>query len=107
EQRVPRTGYFDPATETLARARLRDLQLKRVQELLSEILPRNAFYAAKLGDRRQVSNWAEFGELPFTGKAEIAENQAQHAPYGTNLTYPLERYIKLHQTSGTTGKAPI
>ena len=28
-------------------------------------------------------------------------------PYGTNLTYPLERYVKLHQTSGTTGKAPI
>src|SRR5438105_7836008 len=107
EKRIPRTGYFDPATETLARARLRDLQLTRVQALLTEILPRNAFYAAKFGHRRQVPTWDDFSKLPFTTKAEIAEDQALHPPFGSNLTYPLERYIKLHQTSGTTGKAPI
>src|SRR4029079_3574313 len=25
-------------------------------------------------------------------------------PFGTNLTYPIERYARLHQTSGTTGQ---
>jgi len=27
-----------------------------------------------------------------------------HPPYGSNLTYPLQSYVRLHQTSGNTGK---
>ena len=42
--------------------------------------------------------------LPFTRKSELVKDQENHPPYGTNLTFPLERYIHLHQTSGTTGK---
>lgn len=85
---------------------MRERQLRRVQELLAEILPRNGFYQRKLGSQR-AQTWEQFQQLPFTTKAEIAADQATNPPYGTNLTYPLERYIKLHQTSGTTGKAPI
>ena len=99
--------YFDAATETLPRAAIRALQLGRAQALLEEILPRNAFYARKLGPKRSVATWDDFSRLPFTTKQELAEDQLQKPPYGTNLTYPLERYIKVHQTSGTTGKAPI
>lgn len=99
--------YFDAATETLDRAQLEQLQLNKLQAMLDEILPRNRFYADKLGPRARPSTWDEFRRLPFTTKAEIAEDQLAHPPYGTNMTYPLERYIRLHQTSGTTGKAPI
>jgi phenylacetate-CoA ligase len=101
------SAYFDPAAETLERPKLRDLQLRRLCDLLEEILPRNAFYADKLGPRRQLTRWEEFRDLPMTHKYELAQDQELNPPYGTNLTYPLERYIKLHQTSGTTGKAPI
>jgi phenylacetate-CoA ligase len=101
------TGFFDPDTETLDRPRLRELQLRRVQALFDEILPRNEFYARKLGASRHVPTWDDFLQLPFTTKSEIADDQARQPPYGTNLTYPLERYVKLHQTSGTTGKSPI
>jgi phenylacetate-CoA ligase len=101
------TTYFDAATETLPREQLRQLQLQRFQALLEEILPRNRFYATRLGAQRRVATWQEFAELPVTTKQELAEDQLEHPPYGTNLTYPLERYTKLHQTSGTTGKAPL
>ena len=100
------TEFFDPVAETLERPRLRELQLRRLQELFEEILPRNGFYARKFGGQR-ITGWDDFARLPFTTKAEITEDQARNPPYGTNLTYPLERYTKLHQTSGTTGKAPI
>ena len=103
----PAAGLFDPATETLDRRSLRDLQLRRVQALLDEILPRNAFYRQKLGDHCHVPSWDAFAGLRFTTKHELVEDQALTTPYGTNLTYPPQRYIKLHQTSGTTGKAPI
>jgi phenylacetate-CoA ligase len=99
--------YFDPATETLKREKLLDLQLRRVGELLDEILPRNPFYTAKFGAKRQITSWEDFRTLPFTQKSEIAEDQLFTPPFGTNLTYALDKYVKLHQTSGTTGKAPI
>jgi phenylacetate-CoA ligase len=101
------TVYFDEAIETMPREELRELQLRKVQALLDEILPRNAFYTAKLGAHRRITSWDDYGLLPFTTKQEIAEDQLAHPPYGSNITYPLERYVKLHQTSGTTGKAPI
>ncbi|MFM8859253.1 MAG: phenylacetate--CoA ligase family protein, partial [Methylocystis sp.] len=40
--------------------------------------------------------------ITLTSKHEIALNQLLYPPYGTNLTYPLEAYNSLHQTSGTT-----
>jgi len=43
-----------------------------------------------------------FHRLPFTTRAEIQQDQLDHPPYGTNLTYPRERYVRLHQTSGST-----
>jgi phenylacetate-CoA ligase len=98
---------FDPATETLDRPQLRARQLRQVQELFEEILPRNQFYAGKFGNRCRIDSWEQFRQLPFTTKQELAEDQQAHPPFGTDLTYPLERYIKFHQTSGTTGKAPV
>ena len=51
-----------------------------------------------------VSSLADYRRLPFTTKEELSLDQARHPPYGTNLTYPSERYVRLHQTSGTTGR---
>jgi phenylacetate-CoA ligase len=45
--------------------------------------------------------------LPFTTKDELIADQAADPPYGTVLTYPLGRYNRLHQTSGTTTGRPL
>lgn len=103
----PESAFFDPVTETLDRQERAARQLVRLQQLLDEIIPHNSFYTRKLGKNPRVTSLDDLRALPFTLKSEIAEDQQQHPPYGTNLTYPLERYVKLHQTSGTTGKAPI
>ena len=76
-------------------------QRARLDAMLREVLPTNAFYRGKLGASVSLEEW---GSLPFTTKAELSADQAEHPPYGTALTYPLERYVRLHQTSGTTGK---
>ncbi|MES2696397.1 MAG: AMP-binding protein, partial [Verrucomicrobiota bacterium] len=41
---------------------------------------------------------------PFTTKDELARDQTEHPPHGSTLTYPLERYTRFHQTSGTSGR---
>ena len=75
-------------------------QSDRLAALLGSILPDNRFYARKLA----AVSGDDWEAIPFTTKAELLEDQAQHPPYGSNLTYPIERYSRLHQTSGTSGK---
>jgi phenylacetate-CoA ligase len=85
-------------------------QLARLRALLAAILPANPFYRDKLeacGLGPGVGSLEEFCErAPFTTKQELVEDQLRNPPYGTNLTYALERYTRFCQTSGTTG-APL
>jgi phenylacetate-CoA ligase len=87
---------------------LRPAQLSRVRTLLA-LLTGNAFYTHKLTGIRpdDVRTPKDFARLPFTTKAELAADQAEHPPYGTNLTYAPERYSRLHQTSGTSTGQPL
>jgi phenylacetate-CoA ligase len=41
--------------------------------------------------------------LPFTHKRQIAEDQTEHPPFGTNLCHPLRLCTRFSQTSGTSG----
>jgi phenylacetate-CoA ligase len=86
--------------ETWSDDERRSAQWARLAAMLPELTRNNAFYRAKLGP----SEFHELRGLPFTTKAELSEDQAAHPPFGTNLTYPVERYTRLHQTSGTTGR---
>lgn len=50
-----------------------------------------------------VESLEEFSaRMPFTRKADLVQDQTANPPYGTNLTFPLERYTRFCQTSGTT-----
>jgi len=40
--------------------------------------------------------------IPLTTRHELVRDRLAHPPYGTNLTFPLEAYVRCHQTSGTT-----
>lgn len=82
-------------------------QLARLRHLLREVAAGNPFYrprleAAGLGEGASVEDF--LARMPFTTKSELVEDQLRHPPYGTNLTYELTRYTRLHQTSGTSGQ---
>ena len=83
---------------------LREVQLEKLRAGLSDVMSRNAFYRERLSS---VRGWGDFERLPFTTKDELLADQASHAPFGTNLTYPVERYVRLHQTSGSSGDQPL
>jgi len=97
-----------PQDEFIERSVLEQVQYERLRALLAEIVPRNAFYCRKFAaaglDGGTIRGPADLPRLPYTTKAELLADQQAHPPYGTNLTYPVERYCRLHQTSGTAGK---
>ena len=90
------------------KAQLQANQLEKLQAMLGNILPGNVFYAEKLkeaGVSPQVASLDWFYQnCPFTLKSEIVEDQIAHPPYGRNLTFPIEKYVRFNQTSGTTGR---
>jgi phenylacetate-CoA ligase len=95
---------YKPDLETAPPERTRARQLERFNALLAEILPHNRFYAAKFGARPLPLDWNDFASLPFTTKPELVADQTAAPPLGTIATYPPERYLTYHQTSGTTGR---
>ena len=90
---------------------LAERQLGKLRALLAEVLPRNRFYARKYANLAirpdDLRSTDDLRRLPFTTKAELVADQNDHPPYGDILTYPLESYCRMHQTSGTSSGRPL
>lgn len=89
-------------------AALERYQLGRLNELLDRILPANRFYASKLaGLPRPVESLEAFAQFPYTFKeALMSAAAATHATahHSQMHTFPRQRYVRYHQTSGTRGR---
>ena len=79
-------------------------QLERLGDGIDALLASNRFYRDRL---HPVRTWDDFERLPLTTKEEITADQQANPPFGSNLTFPIDRYIRLHQTSGTSGTTPL
>ncbi|MDC0143001.1 AMP-binding protein [Verrucomicrobia bacterium] len=90
------------------RETIRAQQLEQLRSLIRAVRPANAFYENKLnaaGINDSIASLDDFAEhCPFTTKDELVADQTAHAPYGTNLSFPIDQYNRIHQTSGTTGQ---
>jgi phenylacetate-CoA ligase len=89
-----------------SRSAIHERQLKRLQHMLETVLSANEFYRKKFLAQGScdINSIESLKNLPFTTKNELVEDQMRYPPFGTDLTFPPERYIRIHQTSGTTGK---
>ncbi len=83
---------------------IRDEQLRKLRDGVRHVLTTNAFWRDRLHD---VHGWDDFERLPLTTKADLLADQAAHPPFGTNLTEPADQYVRLHQTSGSSGDRPL
>ncbi len=105
---APSTADGAPQASVTAAApdldNLRALQMRKLRSGLGDVLSHNPFWRERL---TAVSGWDDFERLPLTTKAEVIADQAAHPPFGTNLTHPIDRYVRLHQTSGSSGDRPL
>jgi phenylacetate-CoA ligase len=102
KERIP-MSQLENASRSLIEAH----QLARLQLGLTRILPHNRFYEEKLlagGASFTFRSIDDLPRFPFTTKQELVVDQELHPLFGSNLTYPLSEYVRLHQTSGTTGQ---
>jgi len=78
-------------------------KVRRLRSLLEEAIPVNAFYAAKFGGAvPRLESLADLADWPLTTKEELVAGAAGGVP--ANLTFPADRYVRYHRTSGTRGR---
>lgn len=92
-------------SERAPRPEIESWQRDALRAQIGVLLEHNAFYRDKLAAAgiRDAGAVRDVRALPFTTKRELCDDQAAHPPYGRALTFPLDRYVRVHQTSGTTG----
>lgn len=97
--------------ERWPRRKLEEWQFEQLSALLKCIIPANPFWTKKLTDAgvapSGLTSLADLQQIPYTTKSELVEDHHSHPPYGTNLTFRLTEYSRLHQTSGTTTGKPL
>lgn len=102
------TDLFHPDIETMSARDMRELQERKWARQRAYLAAKSAFYREKFGDALD----REFGldaleSLPLTDKEELRVSQEKSYPYGTYLACPENKVIRIHRTSGTTGRALI
>src|SRR5215469_13981816 len=101
--------FWNEDIETLPRAALRQVENAHLLAQLDYVWATSPFYQAKFSSagvkRQAIRDLADLPLLPFTEKDEIRQNQQEHPPFGNYLATTSERLIRVHKTSGTTGRA--
>jgi phenylacetate-CoA ligase len=98
--------YWNEEMETLPRVGLESIQLRRLQHLVARVYKTVAPYRRKMeaaGVRPEdIKTLADLAKLPFTVKDDLRDNY----PFGL-FTVPLEEVVRVHASSGTTGKPTV
>jgi phenylacetate-CoA ligase len=97
---------FNEEFETLPREALEAIQLRRLQALIERVYNLVPFYRQKYdaagvkpGD---IKSLKDLQRLPFTTKQDLRDNY----PFGM-FAVPMEQVVRIHASSGTTGKPTV
>ena len=98
--------YWNRTIETIERSELKKLQLTRLQETVNRVYANVPSYRERMRREKlspeSVKTLDDLKKLPFTDKTDLRDNY----PDGL-FAAPRESIIRIHASSGTTGKPII
>jgi phenylacetate-CoA ligase len=97
---------FDIHNETLPREQLEALQLRRLRDTVERCYATVKFYREAMDELEvkphHIQSLADARLLPFTKKEQLRDNY----PFGM-FAVPTEQVVRVHASSGTTGKPTV
>jgi len=100
--------YLDQKIETASTREIQKLQESLLARQLDYLFARSLFYQDKFraaGIRRKdFQKRRDLARFPFTSKQELRVSQADHPPLGRHIAADWRRVIRVHSSTGTTGK---
>jgi len=98
--------YYQPEIETMPYEQLRALQSERLVKQVKHVWDNLPLYRKKMEEKGvtpdDIKSVDDLHKLPFVTKADLREGY----PYAM-LAKPLSECVRIHSTSGTTGKRVI
>ncbi|MFN3953648.1 MAG: phenylacetate--CoA ligase PaaK [Pararhodobacter sp.] len=105
EDLSPRPGDLEPI-ETASRDEIAALQLARLKWSLGHAYANSSFYRARFDAHGvhpdDLQSLADLAKFPFTVKTDLRDTY----PFGM-FAVPREKLVRLHASSGTTGKPTV
>ena len=99
-------SYYQPELETMPYERLRQLQNERLVKQVQHVWDNVPYYRKKMKEKgvtpEDIQGVDDLYKLPFLSKDDLREAY----PYGL-LGMPLSECVRIHSTSGTTGKRVV
>jgi phenylacetate-CoA ligase len=97
---------FEPAAETMPRAKIAALQLKRLRQTVKNAYDNVPLHRKRMRKLRMepgdIKSLEDLTRLPFTVKGDLRD----HYPFGM-FARPRAKIARLHASSGTTGKPTV
>ena len=98
--------YFQPEIETMPVEELKKLQEEKLIKQVKFVYENNKYYSKLMDEKgvkpEDIKCLADLAKLPFLTKSDLREAY----PYGL-LSKPLNECVRIHSTSGTTGKRVV
>ena len=99
-------NYYQPEIETMPYEQLRQLQSERLVKQVQHVWDNVPYYRKKMEQKgvtpEDIHGLEDLHKLPFLCKDDLREAY----PYGL-LGKPLNECVRIHSTSGTTGKRGV
>ena len=97
--------YLHPEMETLTRPEIEKLQLERLQKTVRHCM-NSPFYKKRFEENHlkpeDIRSLDDLRKIPFTTKQDLRDTY----PFGM-AAVPLEKAVRLHSSSGTTGNPTV
>ena len=99
--------FHNKTIETMHTNRLRSLQEEKLKKQIQYVYKTSKFYQDKFRkvglDPNDIKSVEDLRKVPFTTKDELRESQEKYPPLGSHAAVDLEKVIRIHSSSGTTG----
>lgn len=103
--------YWNPKYETAGRDEIRALQLRKLKGLVNWAYTNSPLWQEKFDGAglkpEDIKSLQDITLIPYLTRDELAQTQTANPPYGKILCVSPEKAIRYHQTSGSSGKAPL
>lgn len=100
--------YFNEEIETMPVENVHRLQLSRLQRQLAYVYACSPFYRRKFDaagvNPLAVRHLEDLAAFPFTTKDELRESQSEAPPLGLHQAAATRDIVRIHSSSGTTGR---
>ena len=97
---------WNPTIETMDHAQIEAIQLRRLRDIVAHAYANVPFYRERMDARgvkpADIRSLKDVELLDFTVKTDLRD----HYPYGL-FAVPMDEVVRIHASSGTTGKATV